>query len=87
MPDVGEKVKRYYRPPMTPPDGYDGPDAINALQTTYDPQGDVTEGWLSTLVWNTRNTYLGMPDATFPAEHMRMVCEGFLAEVARLRGE
>lgn len=54
--------------------------AMNALRTTF-PNG----GWLSTLVWNTRNSYLGLPESTFPAQHMQMIVEGFLEEVESLR--
>lgn len=72
--------RRYYRAPKDAPDGFDNPDALNALTTEYEDGG-----WLSTLVWNTRNTYLAIPEATFTADQMRMVCEGFLVEVAALR--
>jgi len=56
--------------------------AINAL--TIDLPGG---GWLSTLVWNTRNDYLGLPGSTFSAERVQMICEGFLAEVEHLRSQ
>ena len=55
-------------------------DIINALHTDL-PDG----GWLSTLLWNTRNTYLSTPEATFSAQQMQMVVEGLLTEVANLK--
>ena len=57
-------------------------DAINALTTAF-PNG----GWLSNLVWNTRNSYMAHPGGQFPAEQVQMICEGFLAEVATLRSQ
>lgn len=52
-------------------------DAVNALTTEYDPKG-----WLSTLVWNIRNKYLTWPTMKFTSGEMRMVIEGFMAELA-----
>ena len=56
--------------------------AINALRTTL-PNG----GWLSILVWNTRNSYLTWPESSFPALHMQMLVEGFLEEVESLKAQ
>lgn len=55
-------------------------DEINALSTRL-PDG----GWLSTLVWNTRNNYLAWPDGTFPAQQVQLIVEGFLAEIEAIR--
>lgn len=60
-------------------------DAINALRHEYDLNGHT--GWLSTLVWNTRNNYLAWPDGKIEARAVRMIVEGFLAEIATLRAE
>lgn len=90
----GERGQRYYRPPLPGlPEGQAMVDLINSLRTEYAIEGgiperpDSTGGWLSTLVWNIRNRYLAWPDtATFTADEMRMVVEGFLSEVAVLSG-
>lgn len=89
----GNKV-RYYRPPAEGlPEGDALLDLLNSLRTEYALEGgipedrrDLTCGYLSTLVWNIRNRYSASPDAaTFTADEMRMVVEGFLAEVVSLR--
>lgn len=74
--------KVWYRAPVGAPEGYASTEAINALRTTFEDTG-----WLSTLVWNTRNNYLGVPGHTFTGAQMRMVVEGFLAEIASLRAD
>lgn len=65
------------------------PEAINALRHEFvvgeDSSGNDITGWLSTLVWNTRNNYLMWPDSTFSAKQVRMLVEGFMAEIERLK--
>lgn len=65
------------------------PEAINALLHEYvvgeTRSGQPITGWLSTLVWNTRNNYLAFPESTFEAKQVRMLVEGFMAEIAELR--
>jgi hypothetical protein len=65
------------------------PEAINALQHKFvmerqHTEGDPISGYLSTLVWNTRNNYLAVPGCSFSAEQVRAIVEGFMAEVARI---
>lgn len=52
-------------------------DAINALAHEFPNNG----GWLSTLVWNVRNDYLTWPDGKIDARAVRLIVEGFLAEI------
>ncbi len=52
---------------------------INALTTTG------KYGWLSTLVWNTRNVYLSAPESHFPAKQVQLIVEGFLEEIQTLK--
>lgn len=53
---------------------------INGLSCEIGPRG-----WLSTLVWNISNRFLAHPDGTFTAGEMRMVVDGFLAEIAAMK--
>lgn len=80
----GERVPPWYKAPRGHEPDWFTPDDINALRTEYGEDGGM--GWLSTLVWNTRNNYLAMPDCTFSATQMRMVVEGFMAELMALSG-
>lgn len=78
MADDG--MPSWYRPPVHPV--ADELAEINALRTTYEDTG-----WLSTLVFNTRNSYLAFSQVTFSAAQVRMLVEGFLAELALRDGE
>lgn len=64
-------------PPTAAPDESD---QINALRHEF-PSG----GWLTNLVWNVRNNYSAWPEGTTPNETVRMIVEGFLAELAGVR--
>lgn len=69
MPDIGDDIDTES-------------DRINALQHQFGEDG--YHGWLSTLTWNIRNRYSAHPDGVIEASAVRLLVEGFLAEVVAL---
>lgn len=54
---------------------------INRLRTRVMPD---RKGWLSTLVWNLRDSYLAWPEDKTDNRSVRWVVEGFLEEIRDL---
>lgn len=67
----------------------DQSDQINALRHRFDLgqyyENNSGEGWLSTLVWNVRNNYCAWPDGKIQALTVKMLVEGFLAEIEEIK--
>ena len=82
---MAERSNRRFR--VSSPVEFDDitPDEMNALEQRIDLGDGHSPGWLSNLVWNTRNNYLAHPETTFDARTVRMLVEGFMAEIRRLR--
>lgn len=78
--ELDERVPSWYRQPDNAVAKEAESEAINALRAKY-----TDYGWLSTLVWNTRNNYLAWPDSKIDATAVRMIVEGFLAEIQELK--
>jgi hypothetical protein len=77
------RVPSYWRedtPDLTVEQHREHSDQINALRTRIG-SGDGA-GYLSNQVWNMRNRYLANPNGTFTAVEVRVLVEGFLAEIA-----
>lgn len=64
---------------------FDVHDAINDLVTRYEPYSATTAGWLSNLAHNVYGRVLAFPDQDVDSTSVRMLVEGFLAELHAAR--
>lgn len=71
----------WYRPPVNALSDEQIIEAIDALTTKFESPNGSPGGSLATLVFNTRNSYMALPDRTFDSTTVRMIVEGFLAEI------
>lgn len=74
----------WYRTPV----GFDALDvsaAIDALETRYEPYTPDTAGWLANLVHNVYGRVVAFPAEDVDSTSVRMLIEGFLAELRTAR--
>lgn len=62
-------------------------DNINTLRTRIKLGGFKEDGYLSNLVANIRNRYLGAPNSNFTSQEVRWLVEGFTAELVERDNE
>lgn len=56
-------------------------DNLNTLKARIKMEGVRGDGYLSNLVSNIRNRYLGAPNSHFTSQEVRWLVEGFMSEL------